>query len=182
MPFSASGSEDTRRPHQLETRAARMRAYRCSGAFLRVAQPEVCATTSRDFGPRSDLDEARGRRVEDRRAALICGNEMAAGADLEREPAAGGDSPRLLPARGPHFFTVARTSFRRCSAGFDPRKSERKGLRGQQRFSHRVRTAAGLTQRAAANGYPILAGARHAPPSFSRSRSSAAQRASPLAG
>ena len=74
-----------------------------------------------DFGPRSDLDEARGRRVEDRRAALICGNDMASGADLEREPTAGGDSPRLLPARGN-----------------DPRKSERKGLRGQQRFSHRV--------------------------------------------
>ena len=39
---------------------------------------------------------------------------MATGADLEREPAAGGDSPRLLPTRGN-----------------DHRKSERKGLRGQ---------------------------------------------------
>ena len=66
-----------------------------------------------DFGPRSDLDEGRGRRVEDRRAALICGNDMAAGADLEREPAAGGDSPRLLPTRG---NDPAKASARACAA------------------------------------------------------------------
>ena len=65
-----------------------------------------------DFGPRGDLDESRGRRVEDRRAALICGNDMAAQtSSASLRPAV------TVPASCPLAGTIpAKASARACAA------------------------------------------------------------------
>ena len=56
-----------------------------------------------DFGPRSDLDEGRGRRVEDRRTALICAVSDATGVYIPLWPVSLGEPQEM---RAGDYITI----------------------------------------------------------------------------